>query len=375
MMASCAQMVSVGRDAVVSSQVVKGLVEALEQVGVSRSQFLRAAQLDPGELESAESLVPRSRLYSLCELALDVSGDPALGLRWGERVESSSFNLLSYIVTHAATLRQGFESLQQFHRLFSDQPTFRIEECDDTVTVCCQGLVGESPRLQRFISEVVTLGFFRLLRSFGSHVRAQRVSFEYAAPLYQAEYARVFEQKACFKQSFTGVVFDRSLMDEPSPHKDADMHTALTTLAQRRIQGITRHTPYALRVRELLVKQGTSQRADMKCVARSLGMSVRSLRRRLAEEGKMYNDVAHDALAAAAEHLLRDQQQTIQETAYAMGFADTSSFCRAFKRWTGTTPSTFRHQATPLLRRRQLASGSENAESAATARALSQCTN
>ena len=84
------------------------------------------------------------------------------------------------------------------------------------------------------------------------------------------------------------------------------------------------------------------QRADMSTVARALGMSVRSLRRRLAEEGKSYNDLANEALAAVAKQLLRDKRRTIQETAYDLGFSDTSTFHRAFKRWTGMTPSTFR---------------------------------
>jgi len=351
----------------VSCQVLKGIVDALEHTGISRSQFLRAAQLDPSVLESTEGLVPRAQIYALCELALDLSGDPALGLRWGERVSSSSFNLLSYIVTHAATLRQGLESLQEFHRLFSDQSTFRIVESDDTVTVYCQSF-GETPRVTRFIAEVVMLGFFRLLRSFGAHVRPEYVSFAFSAPAYRDEYARVFEHLARFEQPFTGLTFERKLLDAPSPRKDDDMYSALSTLAARRIQGMTQRTPYTLRVRELLVKQGTSQRADMKSVARALGLSVRSLRRRLAEEGKMYNAVAHDALATVAEQLLRDKQQTIQETAYAMGFADTSSFYRAFKRWTGTTPNSFRHQAAQLPLRRALADLSQQKSEGSAAR-------
>lgn len=82
--------------------------------------------------------------------------------------------------------------------------------------------------------------------------------------------------------------------------------------------------------------------ADMKAVARALGLSVRSLRRRLAAEGASYGEVANAALATVAKHLLREKQHSIQETAFELGFSDASAFHRAFKRWTGTTPSAYR---------------------------------
>lgn len=79
----------------------------------------------------------------------------------------------------------------------------------------------------------------------------------------------------------------------------------------------------------------------MEVVACALELSMRSLRRRLAAEGKSYNAVEKDALAIVARRLLRDEQRSIQEAAYEMGFSDTTAFHRAFKRWTGTTPSAF----------------------------------
>src|SRR5262249_48691500 len=111
---------------------------------------------------------------------------------------------------------------------------------------------------------------------------------------------------------------------------------------ERRTMRLTHGVPYALRVREFLVQQGSPRRIDMETVARALGLSVRSLRRRLASEGKPYSAVENDALAIVAKHLLRDKQRTIHETAYEMGFSDTTTFHRAFKRWTGTTPSAYR---------------------------------
>src|SRR5262245_45591224 len=70
-------------EATMSLRVVRGLVEAVEQMGVSREELLRAAKLDPVELDDEEACVPRELVYALCEGALDLTGDPAFGLHWG----------------------------------------------------------------------------------------------------------------------------------------------------------------------------------------------------------------------------------------------------------------------------------------------------
>jgi len=195
--------------------------------------------------------------------------------------------------------------------------------------------------MQRFASEMLVTGIFRMVRSFAPHARPERVCFEHSAPEYHAEYARVFENTECFYQRFTGIAFDRALMDAVSPHKDTEVHEALRAIAERRILRLTERAPFALRVRERLVQLGPA-RADMNAVARSLGLCARSLRRRLVAEGKSYNELVNEALAIVAKRLLRDDRLTIQEAAYEMGFADSSTFHRAFKRWTGMTPNSFR---------------------------------
>jgi AraC-like DNA-binding protein len=239
-------------------------------------------------------------------------------------------------------LRQGFEALAHYYRLISDQASFQFVESDDKVTVRGARIAGGSLRMQRFVSEMMVAGFQRLVRCVRAQARPTSVNFEYPAPPYAAEYVRVFGDVVRFDQPFSGLVFDRALMDLPAPHKDEDVHEALKGLAERRLLRITQKTPYALRVRDLLVQQACPLRADMNSIARQLGMSVRSLRRRLAEEVKTYNDVATEALVIVAKQFLGDKQRTIQETAYEMGFSDTSTFHRAFKRWTGITPSGYR---------------------------------
>jgi AraC-like DNA-binding protein len=330
------------RRSTVSIRVVRGLVAALELHGVPRSVFLESAQLCEEQLASAEARFTRAEVYRLCELAIDMTADPALGLHWAEKQPGCTFNPLSDLITHAPTLRHGLDALCHFHPLLSDDASFQLSESADKATFRCSHLSGAPPRVQRFASEMFVLGHFQLLRSFDVDARVERASFEYAAPSYHAEYTRVFEGAELFEQPITGIVFDRALLDAPSPYKDEDMYDALRAIAERHMLH-TQRASFALRVRELLVRQRSTGRGEMRTVARALGLSVRSLRRRLVAEGVSYTSVANDALAMVAKHYLVDEQYSIQQTAYEMGFSDPRAFHRAFKSWTGMTPDAFRN--------------------------------
>ncbi len=337
-----AQLSVVPREFTLSGRVVQGLIEAVETVGVPRTYLLRAAQIEPEQLDTADYRLLSSEVYRLCELAIDLTADPALGLHWAEKVSGDTFNPISHMLAHAPTLRQAFEAFQQCARLLTDQVSYVLIENDDAMIVRCTPPASASIRARRFTAEMLLASFVRLIRSFSPNARPRAVNLEYPAPAYAPEYARVFQGVERFGQPYSELVFDRSLMDVVSPHKDEDVHRALRAIAERRVLQLTDRVPYSLRVRDFLVQQAPAARAEMATVARSLGLSVRSLRRRMDSEGKTFNAVANDAQSIVAKSLLRNTQRTIQEVAYELGFADTSSFHRAFKRWTGTTPLAYR---------------------------------
>jgi len=342
MKTSPAECANVPAESTVSVRVVRAMVEAVKQAGVPAARFLDFAQLAPEQLEAGEGRLPVSKVWALCELALDHTGDPALGLHWAESLGEGNFAPISNLLLNSATLRQGLALLSQFHRLLSDHVSHQLVERDDTATLEVAPLSGPSPRVQRFYSEMTVAGLSRLVRYIAAPEQPTRVCLAYAAPPYHAEYARICGGHVLFKQPFTGVVFDRALLDLPPPHKDQDVHQALLALAERRLLRITQRTPYVLRVHEHLIQQVNPLRVDMSAVARSLDLGIRALRQHLANEGKVYNEVADEAFAVVAKNLLREKRRTIQETAFEMGFSDASAFHRAFKRCTGTTPSAYR---------------------------------
>ena len=329
---------------VVSIRVVRGLAEAVEYAGGSRAAFLTAAGVDAKQLDSADTRLKRQELYRLFELAMKAANDPALGLHWCERLPESVFNPITQLIRHAPTLRHGLDMMTRFHGLLSEPPSYDLTEHSGKVTLQCLDVSNETLPVQRFLGEMLVVGFIRLLRAFSPKARIDWIGFSYPAPQYTDEYTRVVRQTCQFEQSFSGVIFDAKLLDLPSPYKDEELHTALRRIAEQRILQVERNLPISWRVREYLVDQGGKPQIDMPDVAGALGMSTRSLRRRLNHEGVSFHNLAHEASACVAKQLLRNKHWSIQEAAYEMGFAHSTTFHRAFKRWTGTTPKEYRQQ-------------------------------
>lgn len=331
------------RGSTVSVQLVHALADAVERAGVPRNEFLHAALSIGVPLERGDARVPRSQIGQLCERALDLTGDPALGLHWGLADNSQSFAPVSYLIAHSATLRRGLEALSRFEALLTEGPIHELQEEGDRAILRCRPWARKPAHLLNLTSEMIVGGHFRLIRYFDAKARVEQVNFEYPAPAHRDEYTKVFGDSVSFDQAFSGLVFDRKLLDAPSPHRDLELRDALRVVTERRVLSQAERAPYALKVRACLLQYRRPHQTTMAAVARSLGVSVRSLQRRLAAEGRSYPALQNDAMAVVLKRLLREERLSIKQTAYELGFSSTSPFHRAFKRWTGTTPRAFRN--------------------------------
>ena len=102
------------RTSLISMRVIRTLVHTVAETGVSETRFLHAAKLHAGHLRALDERVPRSKLYELIELALELTGDPALGLHSVERLRTDALDPIAGLVVHAATLQDAMKSIDDF---------------------------------------------------------------------------------------------------------------------------------------------------------------------------------------------------------------------------------------------------------------------
>jgi AraC-like DNA-binding protein len=321
---------------------VHALVQAVASSGVSRNELLEAAHFDSPRLDDIDARLSHDEYHRLQTVALELTGNEALGLHFGEQVSVIGFDVLAQLVANSATMRHGIESLLRFHRIVSDDPDPVLEEKDDTATFVYKVPLS-TPACDRLRAEFAMVGYVHMVRHFAGPDRVLRgVFFEHRAPAHRDEYARIFGGLEQFDHTFTGVTFARELLDRARLPRHAELYTAVRSVAERKLTRLTRGSSHAERLKEFLTTQSPSDCVDMKTVARSFGLSVRSLRRKLDEERVSFADLLKEVRAGAAKRMLEDPARSIYEAAYAMGFSDPSAFHRAFKRWTGMTPAQYR---------------------------------
>lgn len=325
----------------ISSRILNQLVATVERAGVAREDFLRNARVEPAWLETPDQRMKQAEVIRIAESAMELSNDPALGLHCGQRSWEGTFDVISHLLAHASSFRDAFDSLFRFSELVTEDLPLQLVETGEEAELHHRDRDDLPLAVRRMIAEWATVGLYRLVKHFDGTTPVsgiRRVCFRHPAPEHHAEYCRVFHGMACFEQPFTGLVLSRSLLDAPSPWRDEELCSTLSGLAARRLSRWRNNAPYSLRVRELLVERRAPHRVGMQEAAKELGISVRSLHRRLSEEGRTFTELSHEASGHVAKQLLLDRRLTIKEAAHEMGFSTASAFHRAFRRWTGTRP-------------------------------------
>jgi AraC-like DNA-binding protein len=328
----------------VSVTLVRSLVEEIVRVGADAAKALAHAGIDGGLLDDPDARIELGPYERLQELTLDVTGDPALGLHMGDRASLSAFHVVGFLSIHCKTLRHALEAFVRYRSLLSEVgPGSLVEEGDRAILTC--DFVRGCPRCSRLCAELVVTGLIRTARrSLGVWQPPLGVELEHPEPEYASEYEAILECPVRFGAPATQIHFSRSLLDAPHIHENTGLFQLLSSRADLSMASLG--SPISSKVGALLVdlvREG--ERPVMPVVARRLGVSPRTLRRRLQEEGRTFADIADHAMADVARRLLHQPEHTIQEVADRLGFSEPSAFHRAFKRWTGLTPRQFRDRS------------------------------
>ncbi|MDB4986207.1 MAG: virS 15 [Myxococcaceae bacterium] len=322
----------------VSVIIVRGIVAELKVHGIEPAQALELFGLKPDALSDIRARISFTELDHIIRKAMELSADAGLGLSMGVNAPESMLQVLGHLVVSCRTLREAFALFQRYSPLIVDGVSYRLSEGDDRgrFDYHCPVPMGAT---SRFAAEYVLVMVQRIAAHFVPEAEAtpELVHFEHEQPDYHARYGRVFGCPIVFGQEANSIVFPRRVLDVPQLHADPTMHSALREMAERLLTEM--HNPVATseRVRGLLRYESELSVVDVVKLARGLGLTPRSLRRRLAAEGLSLTALLDEARCRMACEELR-REGSIKEIAERVGFSEPSAFHRAFKRWTGLTP-------------------------------------
>jgi len=327
----------------VSGVLLRALADVVMQSGIAPDTLFQAEAKRFSNCEPVDVRVPLSSFRALLKRAIALTGDPALGLRYGLHASESAFDLFAPLVAHVPTLRHAIQEIRQFQALVIEGAPFHLTE---SAGVAC--LRWEFPRsheaTDRCLAELLTAGAMRMLRSFGcKRADLHAACFEHRRPSYDHAYAEAFEGKQRFAEAFTGLEFAAHLLDRPHLHANPKLQSLVHAEAEQHLTRLSLHTDLIDRLRMYLLSLPDARMPDMAVAARELGVSVRTLRRRLVEAGHSFRALMQEMQSERACRMLRNPDFTLQAVAEALGFDNIPAFHRAFRRWTGLTACEYRH--------------------------------
>lgn len=318
------------------------ILKAAVARGVKAGALCEAVNFDPSVLEDPDSRMPFAQLVALYEKAAELTGDHNFGLHIGESVDLSAFDVVGYCALNSPTLGAAFARVARYHSIWTDGALFTLETADDTSAIVYR-YSDPSILEHRQDSEMTLATVTTLCRNIATpDFTPATVEFQHAAPADLSEHRRLFNCPVKFGAPANRLFFPRSFLSMPIAKADASLCALLDRHAE---ELLTKYPPRDLlidRVRTVIADEFRGGEPSLERIADHLGLTPRTLQRKLQELGTSYNDVLDQMRRQLAMRYLREPQMAICEVAYLLGFSESSSFHRAFKRWTGLTPKEFR---------------------------------
>lgn len=331
---------------VVAARKLRAVVRIAEEAGVSRPDLLGAVGLGEDDLADVERLLPQRLWRDLWVEIVARCRDPAVGLRAAQRIDRGYFGVIDYVVRSCPTVAEAMKAAVRYFPLANTQGRLEIVARGELVAVE-RHLVGDEARfLPPQAAEFALAAMVQLFRDATSGAwRLERVTFRHVSPPHVAEHRRFFECPVDFGAEIDALIVRASALTLPMRAPDPSLRALVERHGDALLADLPVHFTVVDDVRRLLVRQLARGAGGADQIAAALGMSRRNLHRRLEDASTSFSAVRDELRRELAERYLRDSELVLGEIAMLLGYADASTFHRAFRAWHGEGPGAFRQRA------------------------------
>jgi len=314
--------------------------KTLESQGIDPEPLYRELQIDPEVANNPEKRVPYNTIDLLRAKAVGLTGDPCFGLKIGCGWHPSYHGALGYAWLASSTLRSALQRLSRYLQVISDAGVIDLEEKKEGLSVLLN--VTEKP-IDTIASEDMILGqFITMCRAIaGEELSPVSVFFTHPKPACSAKYYALFRCPVEFSAPDLRITLPLDFLDKRLTTSNPALvklneQFIIEYLAQLDSASVTQ------RVQNSIMKRLPSGNVSDTVVSGDLYTSTRTLQRQLKDEGTTFKTILNEVRKELAGKYVCDDSLSLSEISFLLGFSDISSFSRAFKRWTGNPPSTYR---------------------------------
>lgn len=335
-----------GQDALPEGLVRVGplmeLPAVVRDLGFDARKIFPAVGLDPTQFADPDARVPFVSASALLAQCVTLTGCPHLGLLVGERASISALGLLGFMLQAAPNVGTALQDLANHLSLHDRGATVTLETAGQSASlgylICLPGVHAKAQIYD--LAMVVACKIMR--RLCGADWNPKGVHLSRPQPPDEAPYRKYFRAPLRFDAQHTALLFAARWLREPIAGSDSFLYRYLDRLAHD--LHLSQQERPAAELRRLLVKALPTHHCSAASLAEQLGMHERTLNRRLRDEGTSFREVLDDVRYEAARQLLSSRRIPVAQIARFLGYADATAFTRAFRRWSGSSPTRWRRE-------------------------------
>ncbi len=322
----------------------KKLADDLIEQGYCEHQIFHGTGLSAEMLQPDQPVARFDMIASFFERAAELTDDDILGFARGQKREIRRSGLISFVGVSSPSVMSFIRNVAHYRRVFTDAVEVDCDMLEDDGVLKWHFNVPASIIHRQYL-EFFASGLLHAMRQAANRKFCpELVTFRHARNANIAEFTRYFGCEVRFGACENSYKFKVDDLALPLMTADDELYKILKNCCEHALQVKSRNIPSLIvEVERAISDRLTRGEATQENVARALGMSPRTLSRRLAEEGMTFFKALDGLRKALALNYLRHSNLMLAEITFLLGYSGLSSFNDAFKRWTGQTPGQYRN--------------------------------
>ena len=328
--------------ATVANFAARGILSVAASRGIDVSSLIRGAGVDEQLLAEPGARLPLDSVIRLWERARRSTRDEGFALHVAEFLPFGAYKTYDLFLATAPTIGEALQKASKYNGFVNDAFRPFLQQKRGQVYVEYINCVDSQNNPPEYLEFIFACFLLRFRLTTGVNWRPTEVHFRHSPPRDLSEHYRVFQAPILFRQPVTRVILEPSVLRIPQLYGDAVANELLDHYIQATLKHSCVHGELTTALRRALNGLLSSEHATLTAAARELGVSRRSLQRKLAARGTSYRELFRALRCELALTLLSRDDVTMKEAADLLGFSEPSSFSRAFKKWTGIGPHAYR---------------------------------
>lgn len=317
------------------------MVKALKHAGIDPARVFTEAGMDIKKIKDPNSRYEYESITRLWRIAAREIGDPCFGLIAASYWHPTSMHALGFAWMASASLKGALKRAARYSRMLNTVLLMRMEEKKEGYEFTLD-IESDHPQPADEAADASLAMIVRMCRmSYDESFSPIKVYMSREINECDFRYREYFRAPIEYSSGKIGLLLEKKVIEEALPTANADLALSNDRLISEYLAQLD-HNDVEMQVRVKLIELLPSGEASEEKIAGRLNLSQRTLQRKLREAGTSYKNILEQTRRELATQYMDSSLLTISEITYLLGFSEASNFSRAFKRWNGISPSSYR---------------------------------